>query len=1522
MTNTAEQGDGSQAGGGLDIAVVGMAGRFPGARNLESFWQNLRDGIESVSTLSREDLLESGVDEQVLDRPNYVRARALLDDVDLFDARLFNMTPNEAASMDPQQRLLLECAWETLEQAGYDPEQYGGTIGVYAGSSSSGYLFNLFPRRTLLQSAADMSAMLGVEKDALSTRVSYKLNLEGPSLAVQTACSTSLVAVHLACQGLLSGECDMALAGGVSVTVPQKVGYLYQEGGIVSPDGHCRAFDADAQGTVGGSGVGLVLLKRRQEAEADGDQVLAIIKGSAINNDGAAKVGYTAPRIEGQAKVIKAAHLAAGVTPESISYVEAHGTGTPMGDPIEVAALTQAFRASTDRSGFCALGSVKTNIGHLDAAAGIAGLIKTILALSHRQIPASLHYVRSNPAIDFAQTPFYVNAALKAWPRGDNLRRAGVSSFGLGGTNAHVVLEEASPAGRAQSPARDSGSQLLVLSAGSERALSQATDRLAAHLGNHPDLSLADVAHTLQAGRKALPYRRWVVATRTAQAAELLARPGLAGATSGPVGGGRRAAFMFSGQGAQYPGMGQALYAEQSVFREQVDLCASLLQRQLGRDIRSILFANRPEDQDLIHQTVLTQPALFVFEYALARLWMSWGVIPCAMIGHSLGEYVAACLSGVFSLEDALAVVARRGRLMQDTVPGTMLAVPLAESEVAPFLRAGVDLAAVNAPAQCVLSGHEESLAALDQELTARGIKSRRLRTSHAFHSSTMDSVLKPFESFLAGLTMHPPRIPWVSNVTAGWIHRDQAVDPRYWARHLRSTVRFSDGIKTLLEQGGPILLEVGPGRTLQHLARRHAGQTGLSAVASLNGAGPASSGQPEMSALLTTLGSLWGAGVCPDWNGLYAGEPRRRVPLPTYPFERQRYWVEPDSSHAGRKTERSDRRLDMSRWAYQPSWKRSVLGGGSHARPQEQWLVFVEEPRVGMALVNHLNTLGHQVTTVLAGQAFERRDGDTYLVRADSREDHDRLLRDLKTRGRLPSNIVQAWTIGEETPAAPATVQFNGAQEKGFFHLLLLAQVFGRRRGEGCSILVLSQGLHDVTGRERLRPEQATLLAACRVIPQEYPRLTCRLLDLDDHDVAHTLSEASCHRLTAEVGAPAGEAIVAYRGPHRWVQTFEPLPLPEGKPMSGLLREGGVYLITGGLGGVGLALADYLIRTLQARVILTSRSLPNGEQQEVLAGLERLGGKVLPLQADVADLPQMRAAIAEAGQRFGSIHGVFHAAAVAGGGLIDRTTPESVRDEFRPKVAGALVLEEALREAPPEFVLFCSSLTAVVGGIGQVASCAANAFLDAMAHASTSARMPVLSVNFDRWSQVGMAVQAEARMKALGLSDEALDGMSRREGQDVVHRILQGAALPQVVVSIRELSTVATSVTQLALAQFHGPDQTAGHDVAPSATIAEGQDVSEQEVARLWQQLLGIDRVGVDEDFFRLGGESLSALQILNRVQERFGVELSLRDFYAAPTVQGLTQQIRGARSAGEQPEVKLLPLPREARRLRGASV
>ncbi|MDF2970063.1 MAG: hypothetical protein K0R61_513, partial [Microvirga sp.] len=1491
---------------GLEIAIIGMAGRFPGAKDVEAFWRNLCEGVESVSGLTDEDLLASGVNQALLQDSNYVKARAVLDEIDLFDAAFFGVTAREAETMDPQQRLFLECAWEALEHAGCNPEVYEGLIGVYTGASASGYA-GLISQSTLLQSAADMSAVLGTDQDFLSSRVSYKLNLEGPSMVVQTACSSSLVAVHLACQGLLSGECDLALAGGVSISVPQKVGYLYQEGAIASPDGHCRTFDAAAQGTVGGSGLGIVVLKRLHEALAEGDHILAVIKGSAVNNDGALKVGFTAPRIEGQAKVIQSAHAAADVDPKSITYIEAHGTGTPLGDPIEIAALTDAFRAGTAARQYCAIGSVKTNIGHLDAAAGIAGLMKTVLALQHRRIPPSLHFSQGNPQIDFEKSPFYVNTALSEWNAVATPRRAGVSSFGLGGTNAHVVLEEAPTV---ESSVSLRPWHLLVLSAKTSSALEATTDNFIAHLKRHPEADVADMAYTLQLGRKAFGHRRILACRNMPDAIEALEKRAPDRVfTNREIARERPVAFMFSGQGSQFVNMGCDLYEAEPIFRDEVDRCATLLQPHLGLDLRRLLYplADKIEAAQLqLNQTAITQPALFVIEYALAKLWMAWGVRPQSMIGHSIGEYVAACLAGVLALEDALALVAARGRLMQSLPSGAMLAVSLTEQAISPHLSQALSLAAVNAPTQCVVSGPEEAIEQLAQTLADQRIESRRLRTSHAFHSDMVDPIIGSFTQCVARTKLHAPQIPYVSNVTGTWITEVEATDPQYWAAHLRRTVRFCDGVRTIRQSADPILLEVGPGQTLSTLARQQTSESETVILSSLRRVREHEA-QASQSTLLTSLGRLWLHGAPVDWRGLHAGERRRRVALPTYPFERQRYWVDarPSVQESKSVPVPTLKKPDVADWFYLPSWKRTraPLLIRRQAADASSWLVFADDCGLSSQLVKRLEQLGRPVTMVMASDRFARLAEDIYSIRPGDRQHYDALFEDLHRSKRRPAVILHCWSVTAKSEAQATEAEFGQAHDKGFYSLLSVAQTIGKHR-DSLTIVVVSTGVHEVTGEEALSPRTATILGPCRVIPQEYPHITCRHVDIELNASGSRLSEQWLDHLIAEgQAAPPDEKVIAYRGRHRWVQTFEPIRLEPPVERPALLRERGVYLVTGGLGGVGLLLAQHLARNVRARLVLTGRSEPNEDRRRQVSALEQLGGEILVIQADAADHEQMKTAVSRARDRFGEIHGVIHAAGIPGGGMIELKTVEAAQAEFAPKAIGALILDALFRDARLDFMVFCSSLNALTGGFGQVGYCAANAFLDALAYQASRQGRCAVSINWDRWQQVGMAVEAEARMKAFGVPDHFLVGMTGSEGCEVFHRILDQLFFPQIAASVQDFpnedAAPEASAASMLLQKAGGASASAvQHPRPPLATpyVAPRHDL-EQTLGTIWEQVLGIERVGIHDDFFELGGESLVALQVLNRVRDAYQVELSLRQFFDTPTVSGLAAIIEQGR-------------------------
>jgi amino acid adenylation domain-containing protein len=889
------------------VAIIGLAGRFPGAQSVAEFWRNQLDGVEAISHFQVEEL-EVPRARELSELPTYVRARSVLADVDLFDADFFGIYPREAELMDPQHRLFLESCWQALEDAGYDPFTYPGSIGVHAGCSMPTYfLSRLCTNDGFIQKftggyqVGNYLEMLGNSPDFLSTRVSYKLNLRGPSFTVQAGCSTSLVAVCQAFQSLLTYQSDMALAGGCSITLPQKRGSEYQEGGMTSPDGHCRTFDAAAQGTVFGSGVGVVLLKRMEDAFRDGDQIYAVIRGCALNNDGSSKVGFTAPSIEGQSRVIAMAQEAAGVSPDSIGYIEAHGTGTPLGDPIELAALTQAFRAKTSAKQFCAIGTAKTNVGHLDVAAGVTGLINATNILRHGILPPTLHFKAPNPQFDLKNSPFYVNATLTEWKPQDLPRRAGVSAFGVGGTNAHVILE-GPPAQTSGDSARPA--QLLVLSARSEQAIEKATGNLVEHLKAHSDLCVADVAWTLQAGRRKFPYRRSVVVRNIPDAIEALSqRDRKRVQTCLNANDSAAVYFLFPGQGSQHPNMGRQTYESEPIFRQSVDRCCEILQPHLGEDLLPLLYPSRDASESekrRLMDTLLAQPAIFTIEYALAQLWMSWGIHPQGMLGHSVGEFVAACLAGVFSLEDALALVASRGRMMQKLAPGGMLSVRLPQNEIRARLNGHLAIAAVNAPSLCVVAGPFDALDTLEAELKAEGVATRRLATSHAFHSPMMDPVLDQFSSRVAEIPLRSPQIPFVSCVSGTWISENEATDPTYWARHLRAPVQFSPGVQELLSRSGAVLVEVGPGNVLSTLARQHvprkngdAASNSQNAVTIVSSFGDASSGENSSVDLLGAVGSLWAAGVQPKWEGLHSGERRRRISLPTYPFERKRFWLE-----------------------------------------------------------------------------------------------------------------------------------------------------------------------------------------------------------------------------------------------------------------------------------------------------------------------------------------------------------------------------------------------------------------------------------------------------------------------------------------------------------------------------------------------------------------------------------------------------------------------------------------------------
>jgi len=1372
-----------------DIAIVGMACRFPGAATPRAYWNNLRAGVESIRALTAEELEAAGVPASLHARPNYVRAAAILDGYDRFDAGFFGFSPKDAAIMDPQHRHFLECAWEALEDAGHSAESFPGRIGVYAGSGMTSYFsFNVLTNPALIESVGlFLLRHTGNDKDFLTTRVSYHLDLKGPSVNVQTACSTSLVALHLACQSLLSGECDMALAGGVTILLPHGQGYLFHENEILSPDGHCRAFDARSKGTVFGSGAGVVVLRRLADALADGDQVLAIVKGSAINNDGSGKVGYLAPSVDGQAESIAEALAMAGVEPRSIGYVETHGTGTPVGDPIEVEALTQAFRGATQDKGFCAIGSVKSNIGHLDTAAGVASLIKVVQALRHRELPASLHYESPNPIIDFAASPFFVNARLAPW-QSDGPRRAGVSSLGVGGTNAHVILEEA-PARAASGPSRRT--QLLCVSARSEAALARASDALAEALEAADAPPLADVAWTLHVGRKAHAWRRSFTASSAAEAAAVLrARDPQRVHTQKAPASAPSTAFLFPGGGAQYPRMGHDLYESEPVYRAEVDRCLALLEPELARELSQLLSASPAEREAAalaLERPSRQLPALFIVEYALAKTWIALGIEPAALIGHSMGENTAACIAGVFTLEGALGLVALRGRLFERVPEGGMLSVPLAPAELEPLLGSELALAVINAPELCVASGPKQALERLERELAQRGVEASRIRIHIAAHSPLLEPILPDFRAYLRSLELSAPKIPFVSNLSGTWIRPEEATDPEYWVRHLRGTVRFADGLRTLLEGEGRLLLEVGPGNTLGSLARAVAGASiARSCFSSLRHRDEQICDQAFF---LGVLGKLWCAGARPPWKALYRSEQRQRVSLPTYPFEHERHWIEPGIPQlAAEPGLGALKKLgELERWFHRPVWRERARGATATTGPQ-RWLLFVDGSGLSSLWMEQLEAQGHSVVTVHEGPGFKQLAPKAYAIAPEEKRDYDALIDALAQNGPMPTRIGHLWMVTESESTPPTTTFFHWIQERGFYSLLFLAQALGREPlAEPVHLAVVSNGMQALDGEALLQPAKAIVLGPARVLPQELPGLSCQSIDLvlparASLRRSHKARAAELARLAQELGAecaaPAKECAIALRDGKRYVQELEPLALPavNGKPAA--LRDGGTYVITGGLGGIGLVLARHLARTARAQLVLVARSpLPERARwNEWLAAhpesdatshrlrqvleLEQLGARVLVLAADVANLEQMGRVLEETKRAFGQVHGLFHAAGVLEDGIAQTKTPASVDRVFTPKVHGTLLLDQLLEREPLELCVLFSSTSAQLGPAGQIDYVAANAFLDAYAQSrATHAGRRTLAIEWGVWNEVGMAAGVRARVQQPGAPSATKQG-------------------------------------------------------------------------------------------------------------------------------------------------------------------
>jgi iturin family lipopeptide synthetase A len=1562
-------------GTGLEIAVIGMSGRFPAAGTIHEFWDNLKNGVEAVSFFSDREMEAVGNSPALVENSSYVKAKAVIEDIEYFDSWFFGYTPQEAEIMDPQVRIFHECAWEALENAGYTGESFAGLIGLFAGASSNFYWEALSAFSAAARDIDYWAALQLTDKDFLSLRVAYKMGLKGPAIELKTACSTSLVAIHMACQALLNGECDMALAGGVTVTIPHQAGYMHREGMVLSPDGHCRAFDNRAAGLIPGEGAGIVVLKSLEDALNHRDYIYAVIKGSAVNNDGIRRVGFSAPSIEGQAEVILTAHQVAHIEPETIGFIETHGTATELGDPVEIEALKLAF--DTNKKGFCALGSVKASIGHLDAAAGVAGFIKTVLALTHRQIPPSLHFEKPNHRIDFDNTPFYVNSVLKDWQSNGIPLRAGVSSFGIGGTNAHVVLEEwpdshspnawrtahgAQSQGRGgvSPPEKSTGCQLILLSAKTQSALDRMTENLVNFLkenrGNpanpvNSGLILADVAYTLQAGRKPFPYRRKLVCSHVSEAIT-----GFSTSDSRKVqtlqanDEKKQVIFMFSGLGSQYINMGQDIYEKEPLFRQEMNRCFEILEPLVDYNIKEILYPDvmcsggypyppqdcigfpgqgdyreSPLQPDQINQTEIAQLVVFILEYSLARLLMAWGINPRAMIGYSFGEYTAACLAGVFSLEDALKVLVIRGALLRELPPGRMISVPLPIEEVEPLLADQLSIAIDNG-ASCVVSGDEKTVRAFGTQMKERKLVCVPMDSLQAIHSIMMDPILKVFAEKVSAIPLNPPQVPYISSVTGTWITVEDATSPHYWARQLRETVRFARGIQAVLEESNVVFLEVGAGRDIRTLVQRHLDEKYSGPhhhhVVNLVRPRAAKTGVPDDYYLLDKIGLLWLYGIPVNWEQFHQGHNRYRVPLPTYPFEGYRHWSLMDDYQAGKLSgfpgwQGIGKSRDLADWFYVPSWKRQKI---PHLFDTSQnkdtgvdicWLVFMDDLGVGDRLLERLkkDKTGQQrqceIIIVKAGLKYKQQTDGTYQIHPGHDDDYEALVLHLNSLGVIPNRIVHLWGITGGDDDGIETELIEKSLEPGFYSLLYLVKALGRhgKHTGKIKINIITDNMQEVTGDENLHPGKAPVLGPCRVIPQEYPGITCKSIDIVDWQ-----NQTLIEQLLIEMGwttqpGDTGDTVVALRGGQRWVQFFEPVHLPEpGSPLPPLLRPGGVYLIIGGLGDIGYTLTEYLIKTAAAKVILTGRTqLPppemwaqyliiNDEVDNTCQNIKKLqqlkeiegNGDLLYCCADVSDAAGMHSAVKQGEDLFGPINGMIHSAGIIKGESFNTTadiTVSQCRQQFRSKLQGLLVLEELFIDKTLDFCLMISSIATVLGGLGFVAYSAANHFMDTFSiKHNQKKREPWIIVDWD--------------------------GTNKEDTEKAFHRILSTGWPQQVIFSVGgDLEGRISRWVKLESLEKAGKSE--GQESMPVPLhsrpelsypyVAPGNAV-EQKLTDIWQRFLGIDKIGVNDDFFDLGADSLKAINIIAVIQKELKVTIPVKEFFDQSTIEGIAKYITTA--------------------------
>lgn len=1473
-----------------DIAIIGMACKFPQTDNYDEFWQLILDKKNAITFFNQDELVKAGISPELVNNKNYVPARGTISDIDKFDANFFGITPAEAKLMDPQHRVFLEQSWSALEDSGYIPENFPGRISVFAGMNDSTYLQNQILKNNHIQAEfTQQQIMLATSPHYLATKVSYHLGLSGPSMTINTACSTGLVAINSAVENLREGKSEMAIAGAINISVPQKSGYLYQDMGIFSPDGHCNVFADNASGTVISNGCGVVILKKLSNALQDNDKIIAVIKGSAINNDGDTKSGFTSPSIKGQVRCIQDALQNAKIDPTNIEFVEAHGTGTIVGDPIEVAALASGYKFQDhNKSSFCALGSIKANIGHADTASGMAGFIKTSLAIYHKILPANINFASANQQIDFSKTPFYVNIENTTWQTKHKLRSAAVNSLGFGGTNAHLILQEP-PEPIATSISKPAN--IFLISAKVTSSFNQAVKNIKQYLNtiqehDPNEIKLADSAYTSQLGRKHFQERLAIVYSDYNQLISILNSPKEIAKRSSsiPSTDERKVVFGFVGQGAQYISMAYDIYIQQPTFRKIVDKCFALIYKESKVDLQKILFPNATTSQQAnveMARTQNAQPCLFVIEYAMAKLLISLGITPSGMIGHSLGEYVAAAVADVLSLEDAIKLILARSKLMASTKPGVMLAIPMAKQEIEPYLCDSVGIAAHNAPKMCVVSGSIESttkfINIIKPILAKKNLNYQRLHTSHAFHSQHMDPILDEFLEKIKDIKINPPKIPFISNITGNWISQADLNSKKYWANHMRNAVLFSDGIQNLNLSKDDLFIEIGPGNTLSQLILQQ--QTIKPQI--LNTVPHyVNSDENSYQFLLQTIANLWLLNKKINWQELYTNEIRRRVKLPTYPFAKQSHWI-----HA---TGSSNQEAQHS-GLYTPTWERTAslnYNVASKSNPDDTWLIFGNNPQVNLHLLTQVKN-GYEITL---GDKFSINEQRNFTLNPRVKKHFFDLLKQIdpssKTIKVVHCNLLSS------------SQDINKTLFHGAFCLLYLCQAFNETYpNKVLEILIFSKNIYNVTGYEKIDPIKASILGPCKVIPQEQDNIKIGLIDVEEQHIPNLQIN---NKLTS-ISKASFKDEIAWRGNYSWKQKLK-IYKPSSEPYYQRIHEHGTYLITGGLGGLGLAIAEELATKYSANIILISRSaiLAQDKWQEFLddpqnanhsqynkisslANIKTFANKLHIFNANINDPAEIQRILDLIKSQHQHINGVIHAAGVAGKGIAELKKIETYNQVLAPKLYGSKYLIEALANEKLDFFAAFSSTTAITGFPGQIDYCSANRVLDAfISQAASTFKHKVFctTMNWQAWREVGMAADSESMLINL---DET-NSIDPKEGCKIFQEIINSNE-SQVIISNNDLNLYDHEKLKIAphiqIAKI------------PKTTNQGQSSYTIDNLLDIWRSTLEVSKITIYDDFYELGGNSLLAINLIAKIRTRFAINIPSTVLFKERTIEDLANLI-----------------------------